>query len=137
MESLNLNTLANSLPTAQQNAEKELLNDFKGRVMDWTEARLEAIKAREEEEDEEEEKERAQPRAGPPVAAHVAPKSEGKKAAPAASVQRTKESFPSTAPGALVSLPTCFQLLDMRNTTCQIPTYATCTRSLPAITPIK
>ncbi|CAA7264019.1 unnamed protein product [Cyclocybe aegerita] len=154
MESLNLNTLANSLPTAQQNAEKELLNDFKaaalsittlyrssrktskraynagylaacqdllnfiqqgvstsdvgqapsgstavegggltiGRVMDWTEARLEAIKAREEEEDEEEEKERAQPRSGPPVAAHVAPKSEGKKAVPAASVQRSKES---------------------------------------------
>ena len=30
MESLNLNTLANSLPNAQQNAEKELLNDFKG-----------------------------------------------------------------------------------------------------------
>ena len=29
-----------------------------GRVMDWTEARLEAIKAREEEEDEEEEKEK-------------------------------------------------------------------------------
>ena len=30
MESLNLNTLANSLPNAQQNAEKEILNDFKG-----------------------------------------------------------------------------------------------------------
>lgn len=30
METLNLNTLANSLPTAQQKAEQELLNDFKG-----------------------------------------------------------------------------------------------------------
>lgn len=30
-----------------------------GRVMDWTEARLEAIRSREEEEDEEEEKEKA------------------------------------------------------------------------------
>ena len=30
MESLNLNTLANSLPSSQLNAEKELLNDFKG-----------------------------------------------------------------------------------------------------------
>ncbi|KAG5642737.1 hypothetical protein DXG03_002251 [Asterophora parasitica] len=116
MESLNLHTLANSLPTAQQNAEKELSNNFKaaalsittlyrssrknakraynagyaaacqdlltmiqqgvslnpsapshdpeqggmtiGRVMDWTEARLEAIKSREEEEDEEEEREK-------------------------------------------------------------------------------
>lgn len=32
MESLNLNTLVNSLPNGQQNAEKELLNDFKGIV---------------------------------------------------------------------------------------------------------
>jgi len=30
MESLNLHTLASSLPTAQQNAEKELANNFKG-----------------------------------------------------------------------------------------------------------
>lgn len=30
MESLNLNTLASSLPTAHQNAEKELLDNFKG-----------------------------------------------------------------------------------------------------------
>ena len=30
MESLNLNTLASSLPTSQQNAEKELMNDFRG-----------------------------------------------------------------------------------------------------------
>ncbi|KAF5386474.1 hypothetical protein D9757_005941 [Collybiopsis confluens] len=127
--SLNLNTLASSLPTPYQNAEKELLNNFKaaalsittlyrssrnaskrafnagyasacndillmiqqgvsvegiqqnhgssgprsdpnppfdaegqgmtiGKVMDWIEARMEAIKSREEEEDEEEEKER-------------------------------------------------------------------------------
>ncbi|PPQ75941.1 hypothetical protein CVT24_002492 [Panaeolus cyanescens] len=124
MESLNLNTLANSLPNSQQNAETKLTNDFKaaalsittlyrsskknakraynagyaaacqdllefiqqgvsasgdvghgagpsriaegstsgmtiGQIMDWTEARVEAIKAREEEEDEDEE--RAQP----------------------------------------------------------------------------
>ncbi|KAF8630096.1 hypothetical protein AX17_005494 [Amanita inopinata Kibby_2008] len=112
MESLN--TLASSLPTAHQNAEKELLNNFKaaalslttlyrssretskraydagyaaacqdllnmiqqgvsasgidntdsregmtiGRVMDWTEARLEAIKQKEDEEEEEEEREK-------------------------------------------------------------------------------
>lgn len=30
METLNLNTLANSLPMAQQKAEQELLNNFKG-----------------------------------------------------------------------------------------------------------
>ncbi|TFK18331.1 hypothetical protein FA15DRAFT_709956 [Coprinopsis marcescibilis] len=121
MESLNLNTLVSSLPPGQQNAEKELLNNFKaaalsittlyrssrknskraynlgyaaacqdmlnfiqqgvsasgelgegepgpssavdgggmtiGRVMDWTEARLDAIKALEEDEDEDEERE--------------------------------------------------------------------------------
>lgn len=33
MESLNLNTLVSSLPTAQQNAEKELLNNFKGATL--------------------------------------------------------------------------------------------------------
>ncbi|KAF5326065.1 hypothetical protein D9611_000703 [Ephemerocybe angulata] len=114
MESLNLNTLVNSLP-AQQNAEKELLNDFKaaalsittlyrssrknakrayntgyatacqdllnfiqhgvaavdgggmtiGRVMDWTEARLDAIKSVEEDEDEDEEREKERGRPGP------------------------------------------------------------------------
>jgi len=105
--SLNLNTLANSLPNSNlANAEKDLLNNFKaaalsittlyrssrqtskrayttgyvaacqdillmiqqgvstgepgdavsvGRIMDWLEARLDAVKAREEEEDEEEE----------------------------------------------------------------------------------
>jgi hypothetical protein len=137
MESLNLHTLANSLPTAQQNAEKELLNDFKaaalsittlyrssrknskraynagyasacqdllnfiqqgvsadvgqsrkssnyateggsmtiGRVMDWTEARLDAIRAREEEEDEDEEREKDKDRASgsPPRPSIVAP----------------------------------------------------------------
>ena len=163
MESLNLNTLANSLPNAQQNAEKELLNDFKGtyyffiilekflyentpsflaaalsittlyrssrknskraynagyaaacrdllnfiqqgvsasdigpspshdleggmtigKVMDWTEARVDAIQAREEEEEEDEEREkdkdRPPPSAAPSVAVHIAPKSEVKK----------------------------------------------------------
>jgi hypothetical protein len=121
MESLNLNTLASSLPTANlQNAEKDLLNNFKaaalsittlyrssrhtskraynagyaaacqdlllmiqqgvsvggissshdsegggmtiGKVMDWIEARLEAIKSREEEEDEDEEREKERER---------------------------------------------------------------------------
>jgi len=186
MESLNLNTLASSLPTAQQNAEKEILNDFKGlsffpftvvckqrltaisssptlitttaaalsittlyrssrknskraynagyaaacqdllnfiqqgvsasdigqapsgsshavegggmtigRVMDWTEARVDAIKAREEEEDEDEEREKDKERAGGsrPSAgstAAVVPvisKSEGQKSVPLASTQ--------------------------------------------------
>lgn len=36
-----------------------------GRVMDWTEARMDAIKAREEEEDEEEERERDKERVVP------------------------------------------------------------------------
>ncbi|KAK0200580.1 hypothetical protein DFS33DRAFT_168818 [Desarmillaria ectypa] len=117
MESLDLNTLAGSLPTAHQNAEAELLNNFKaaalsittlyrssrdaskraysagyaaacqdllamiqrgvsaggiaepgtstelngmsiGRVMDWIDARLDAVKSRQEEEVEEEEKEK-------------------------------------------------------------------------------
>ncbi|KAJ3568204.1 hypothetical protein NP233_g5868 [Leucocoprinus birnbaumii] len=138
METLNLNTLANSLPTAQQKAEQELLNNFKsaalsittlyrssrqnakraynagyaaacqdlltmiqqgvsvgglgpsasssshgadndgmtiGRVMDWTEARLEAIKAQEEEEDEEEEREREKERARSTSAAPTSSKS--------------------------------------------------------------
>ncbi|CCM06953.1 uncharacterized protein FIBRA_09267 [Fibroporia radiculosa] len=117
MESLNLNTLVNSLPPSNlANAEKELTNNFKaaalslttlyrssrrtskraynagyaaacqdlllmiqqgvstgessdsngqgmtiGRIMDYIEARLEAIKSREEEEDEDEEKERPKP----------------------------------------------------------------------------
>ncbi|KAF8963233.1 hypothetical protein BDZ97DRAFT_1821176 [Flammula alnicola] len=168
MESLNLNTLVNSLPTAQQNAEKELLNDFKaaalsittlyrssrknskraynagyatacqdmlnfiqqgvsasdigqllsgssqsvegggmtiGRVMDWTEARLDAIKAREEEEDEDEErekdKERARPPAGAPVAVPVVTKPEGRKQVPL--VSRNTNHQPKDA---AVSLPT-------------------------------
>ncbi|KAF4590452.1 hypothetical protein AB1N83_005132 [Pleurotus pulmonarius] len=127
----NLDTLATSLPTAYQNAEKELLSDFKaaalsittlyrssrtaskraynagysaaykdllmmiqqgvsaggittsdsqggmddgmtiGRVMDWIEARLEAIRSREEEEDEDEEREKerdhARPSKAPPA----------------------------------------------------------------------
>ncbi|KAF8220887.1 hypothetical protein L208DRAFT_1367702 [Tricholoma matsutake] len=124
MESLNLNTLASSLPTAYQNAEKDLVNNFRaaalsittlyrssrqnskraynagyaaacqdlltmiqqgvsldpsgsldaegggmtiGRVMDWTEARLEAIKSREEEEDEDEEREKEKERGRPPA----------------------------------------------------------------------
>ncbi|KAA1466983.1 hypothetical protein DENSPDRAFT_767241 [Dentipellis sp. KUC8613] len=122
MESLNLNTLANSLPNSNMaNAEKDLLNDFKaaalsittlyrssrttskraynagyaaacqdmlqmiqqgvsdseseggsgmptiGRVMDYIEARLEAIRAREEEEEEDEEREKAPSAKAPSV----------------------------------------------------------------------
>ena len=55
-----------------------------GKVMDWTEARVDAIKAREEEEEEDEEREKDKDRpppsaAAPSVAVHVAPKSEIKK----------------------------------------------------------
>ena len=54
-----------------------------GRVMDWTEARVDAIKAREEEEEEDEERERDRertaPSAAPSVAVPVAPKSEVRK----------------------------------------------------------
>ena len=39
-----------------------------GRVMDWTEARMEAIKSREEEEDEDEEREKEKERGRPPAA---------------------------------------------------------------------
>jgi len=46
-----------------------------GKVMDWTEARVDAIKAREEEEEEDEEREKDKERA-PSVAVHAAPKSE-------------------------------------------------------------
>ncbi|KAH9476631.1 hypothetical protein JR316_0010544 [Psilocybe cubensis] len=170
MESLNLNTLANSLPTTQQNAEKELLNDFKaaalsittlyrssrknskraynagyaaacqdlltfiqqgvsadvghspassshavvegggmtiGRVMDWTEARVDAIKAREEEEDEDEDRERVAVAAPAVPATRTAPppvptKSEGKKpghpsssSTASASSSRVKENMTS------------------------------------------
>jgi len=55
-----------------------------GKVMDWTEARVDAIKAREEEEEEDEEREkdkdRSPPSVAPPVAVQNAPKSEVKKA---------------------------------------------------------
>lgn len=40
-----------------------------GRVMDWTEARLDAIKSREEEEDEDEEREKEKERGRPPASA--------------------------------------------------------------------
>jgi hypothetical protein len=50
-----------------------------GRVMDWTEARLEAIKSREEEEDEDEEREKEKERGRPPAATpSAAPKPEPK-----------------------------------------------------------
>ncbi|KAG6827254.1 hypothetical protein H0H92_012615 [Tricholoma furcatifolium] len=148
MESLNLHTLATSLPmaSAQQNAEKELANNFKaaalslttlyrssrksakraynagyaaachdlltmiqqgvssssdsalpgggltiGRVMDWTEARLEAIKAREEEEEEEEEKEKDSPTTRTP--APTAPKPDAKP-----TIAKTVKSKPSLQP---------------------------------------
>lgn len=53
-----------------------------GKVMDWTEARVDAIKAREEEEEEDEEREKDKPpppTAAPSAAVHIAPKSEVKK----------------------------------------------------------
>ncbi|KAF9477416.1 hypothetical protein BDN70DRAFT_861837 [Pholiota conissans] len=166
MESLNLNTLANSLP-AQQNAEKELLNDFKaaalsittlyrssrktskraynagyaaacqdllnfiqqgvsasdigqsplgsshavegggmtiGRVMDWTEARVDAIRAREEEEEEDEEREKDKERAAPrpPTSATAAAKSEEQKSATAS----TSSGSSGRSKEATTSLPT-------------------------------
>jgi hypothetical protein len=66
-----------------------------GRVMDWTEARVDAIKAREEEEDEDEEREKdkeraggARPSAGSTAAVvPVISKSEGQNSVPLASVQ--------------------------------------------------
>lgn len=67
-----------------------------GKVMDWTEARVDAIKAREEEEDEDEEREKGKecpaPAAAPSVAVPVAPKSEVRKpGATHSSVHRTKD----------------------------------------------
>jgi hypothetical protein len=55
-----------------------------GKVMDWTEARVDAIKAREEEEEEDEEREKDKDRPPPSAApsvpvVHIAPKSEVKK----------------------------------------------------------
>lgn len=57
-----------------------------GKVMDWTEARVDAIKAREEEEEEDEEREKEKEKDRPPpsaaapsVAVNIAPKSEVKK----------------------------------------------------------
>ena len=65
-----------------------------GRVMDWTEARVDAIKAREEEEDEDEEREKDKERAGgsrpsgsTAAVVPVVSKSEGQKSAPLASTQ--------------------------------------------------
>ncbi|TFK95946.1 hypothetical protein BDV98DRAFT_516718 [Pterulicium gracile] len=149
MESLNMNTLANSLQnpnsTGLQNAEKDLLNDFKaaalgittlyrssrktskraynvgyaaacqdlmlmlqqgvsvgamegdvhggmsiGNVMDWIEARLDAIKSREEEEDEEEEREKART-SGPSVVPQTSSASTSKR--PAAQTQGPVRAF--------------------------------------------
>ena len=57
--------------------------------MDWKEARVDAIKAREEEEDEDEEREKDKERAGGsrPSAGSAAAKSEGQKSVPLASTQ--------------------------------------------------
>lgn len=60
-----------------------------GRVMDWTEARLEAIKAQEEEEDEEEERERERDPA-PPTS--VAPPNPAKPNLPIQTVSSTSVS---------------------------------------------
>lgn len=66
-----------------------------GKVMDWTEARVDAIKAREEEEDEDEErekdKERSTPTTAPSAAVPVAPKSEVRKPGVPLPVHRPKD----------------------------------------------
>lgn len=62
-----------------------------GRVMDWTEARVEAIRAREEEEEEDEEREKDKERAPRPVVVNAATtKSEASKSVPPASVIPSK-----------------------------------------------
>ncbi|KAM6493045.1 hypothetical protein JOM56_011179 [Amanita muscaria] len=156
MESLN--SLASSLPTAHQNAEKELLNNFKaaalsittlyrssretakgaydagyaaacqdllnmiqqgvsasgiddsedsegmsiGRIMDWTEARLQALKQKEEEEEEEEEKEKEKERErGKPATATTAPAPSATKVTKSSSnahSSRTKDTKSSMSP---------------------------------------
>lgn len=50
-----------------------------GKVMDWTEARVDAIKAREEEEEEEDEEREKRPAPSVPPSVAVAPKSEVRK----------------------------------------------------------
>ncbi|EMD31267.1 hypothetical protein CERSUDRAFT_89268 [Gelatoporia subvermispora B] len=153
MESLNLNILANSLPTSNlANAEKELTNNFKaaalslttlyrssrrtskraynagyaaacqdlllmiqqgvstgessdaggpgtsiGRIMDYIEARLEAIKSREEEEDEDEERERTRMGPAPPPSSAAPPPA--KPSVPAPAPQTTTTSTTTTKPG--------------------------------------
>lgn len=75
-----------------------------GRVMDWTEARVEAIRAREEEEEEDEEREKDKERAAaprpPPVGGPAAVKSEERKSAAAAA---SSSSGPSQRPKDTVS----------------------------------
>ncbi|KAI0295150.1 hypothetical protein B0F90DRAFT_1752289 [Multifurca ochricompacta] len=119
MESLNLNALAGSLPTSNlANAEKELLNNFRGvsdsetpptigRVMDWVEARLEAVRAREEEELEEDEEnaskkdsERRQPpRASSAPAVPPQPPKDQTPMAPS-KLSQTIATAPGTSPSA-------------------------------------
>lgn len=59
-----------------------------GRVMDWTEARLDAIKSREEEEDEEEEREKERERGRATAAPGATSKSDG---------HATKATLPTTS----------------------------------------
>lgn len=81
-----------------------------GRVMDWTEARVEAIRAREEEEDEDEEREKDKERTAPrgpaerPVGGHGVAKSEERKSAAVAS---SSSSGPSQRPKDTVSRGYC------------------------------
>lgn len=59
-----------------------------GRVMDWTEARLEAIKSREEEEDEEEEREKERERGRPAATSKPDPGKQPTKATTASSTAK-------------------------------------------------
>lgn len=79
-----------------------------GKVMDWTEARVDAIKAREEEEEEDEErekdKERPAPSVVPSAVVHVATKPEGRKpGAPHPHTHRPKDTV-SLSASPLLSL---------------------------------
>jgi len=63
-----------------------------GRVMDWIEARLDAIKSREEEEDEDEEREKERERGRPPASTGAKPDNKpAKPSVPGASTTRPKD----------------------------------------------
>jgi hypothetical protein len=101
-----------------------------GRVMDWIEARLEAIRAREEEEDEEEERERARATPKPAATTIVQPPS----SPPAPAIPRTVSALeprPRTAPPASPTIPTATPSSALVSSTPAPPRLA----SLPPRTP--